>query len=269
MIGASGIFPLQHFREKGWTDTTFQLYLNNKYYWRRPEQGGEGSSWWLLDEPFHRDDYLAIAFYGRLMEAGVRDAGDVRFQFRIDISRPEWQRGMLDGLTGLSCVSRAFFGKNRLLRRRLRDRGELIWNYGHANRLNASNLDMRAWAWTVWLMGGDGLLPWNTIGQNGSWRKLDPLAVLYPGAPVGIQGPVASTRLKALRRGQQDVELLALLAECEGWSRERVAEAVLSEMEIEAEQEEAFVDDAGQVTFSGVSVGAFSSVAKRVAKTIC
>src|SRR5207249_2208524 len=107
---------VRHFRERGWDRTQFQGYMNNKYYYKDPKEGGRGSSWWLLDEPMSRDDFLADRFFGRLFKEGVREAGQAghpsRMQFRCDISSPQWQRDWLAGLVDVMCVSGEFFRKN-------------------------------------------------------------------------------------------------------------------------------------------------------------
>ena len=50
--------------------------------------------------------------------------------------------------------------------------------------------------------------------------------LLYPGTPVGIGGPVPSSRLKMLRDGIDDIELLYLAEKVFGrdWVMERVNE---------------------------------------------
>jgi len=95
----------RHFYEKGWDRTQFQFYLNNKSTYRDPKQGGRGTSWWLLDEPCHRDDWLALAYFSRLMRPGRAAFPSAHLVFREDISRPQWQRDYLDGLVDLMVVS--------------------------------------------------------------------------------------------------------------------------------------------------------------------
>ncbi|NLX54907.1 MAG: DUF4091 domain-containing protein [Planctomycetaceae bacterium] len=46
-------------------------------------------------------------------------------------------------------------------------------------------------------------------------------SLLYPGAKVGIDGPVGSIRLKLIRAGLEDVEYLRMLEEREGWDAVR------------------------------------------------
>ena len=56
-----------HFRERGWVNTRYLVYFNDKYYYKRPNMGGgRGISWWLMDEPNHRDDILATNFLAYL-----------------------------------------------------------------------------------------------------------------------------------------------------------------------------------------------------------
>src|SRR5205823_12904316 len=146
----------RHFREKGWTQTQFQFYLNNKYYYRDPKQGGYGSSWWLLDEPMHRDDWLALRFFGQLFKRGIRAAPNPNLLFRADVSRPQWQRDWLDGIVDLMCVSGEFFRKNERCMEMKRSQGITFWNYGTTNDLRATNLTGEGWAVATYLAGGDG-----------------------------------------------------------------------------------------------------------------
>jgi len=104
-----------------------------------------------------------------------------------------------------------------------------VVEYGDTNPVQASNLQPVGWTPDVWSLGADGVLPWQTIGTARSWQQGDELSLFYPlpdasrGAgrlarttsPPGAElGVVPSIRLKASRRGQQDVEYLTL------WSRQ-------------------------------------------------
>ena len=59
-----------------------------------------------------------------------------------------------------------------------------------------------------------------TVGQPDNWMKGLPQCLLYP----GVDAPVPSHRLKALRRAQQDIEMLILLQKKMGWTREQLGE---------------------------------------------
>jgi hypothetical protein len=254
----------KHYRERGWTRTQFQFFLNNKHFYRDPKQGGRGSSWWLLDEPMNRDDWLALRFFGRMFKDALA-ADAPRFLFRGDISRPQWQRDWLDGLLDLMCVSGEFFRKNERCMAMKREQRIRFWHYGTGNDIRVSNLTGEAWGVKVYLAGGDGFLPWNSLGGDGSFDKATPTTLLYPGARFGVAGPLASLRLKAFRRSQQDVEYLALLAKQMGWSREQLAAAVAPLVNLNATTRERFVDDAGQTVFENLSSEQFARLRASVA----
>jgi hypothetical protein len=183
----------RHFRDKGWTHTDLQFYLNDKNYYKDPKQGGQGTSWWLLDEPNYRDDWLAMAYFGRLHRLATGGKGPIGF--REDISRPEWQRDYLHNLVDLMVVGGSFFRKQPLMRQLQRDEGVRYWNYGTANDVRASNLEAEGWALKAWLHGADGIVPWNSIGDDKHYEEPDATALLLPGKRFGFAGPVASLRL--------------------------------------------------------------------------
>ena len=90
--------------------------------------------------------------------------------------------------------------------------GQIVIEYGGSNALTDSNMQAAGWSVDAWSLGVDGVLPWQSIGNAGSWKKADELALFYPKrGDAGGDGPVPSVRLKAYRRGQQDVEYLTLL----------------------------------------------------------
>src|SRR5262249_55746566 len=155
-------------------------------------------------------------FFGRLFKEGLRQAGAgsraPQMVFRCDVSRPQWQRNWLSGLANLMCVASEFFRKNDRCLEQKRTEGVTFWHYATANDVRASNLAGEAWALTAYLAGADGILPWQTVEGDRAFEIATPTALLYPGQRFGNVGPLASLRLKALRRGQQDVEYLALLA---------------------------------------------------------
>ena len=139
-------------------------YFNDKYYFKQPAQGGHGISWWLLDEPNHRDDVRARRVSSRwLLKRGLAKYPDAPIVFRTDISRVEWMRDLLPGQIDLDCTSSHLFDKNRFLMDD-RDRfGRDFWNYASTNHPRDTNVAMRAWCWRVWLAGADGIVPWNTV----------------------------------------------------------------------------------------------------------
>jgi hypothetical protein len=258
-----------HIRERGWTkDTRYFVYFNNKYYYKRPAQGGHGSSWWLLDEPNHRDDVRANSFFAYLLRRQLGAYPDVPIRLRTDISRVEWIRDLLAGQIDLNCISGRFYAKNRYL---LDDRprfGREYWNYASTNHPRDTNVAMRAWCWRTWLHGGDGLLPWNAASDSRAWDRAETLTVFYPGGKFGRTEPFASLRLKAYRRGQQDMEYLILLAQKRGWDRDAVTRAVAEALDLSGEIRQSFEEDAGTVRFNRVKDAQLEDLRLRVARAL-
>src|SRR5205085_1051059 len=164
--------------------------------------------------------WLALKFFGSLFKIGIQSeihGNKPKLIFRADVSRPQWQRNWLDGLVDLMCVSGEFFAKNERCMQMKWEHGIRFWHYGTGNEIRESNLTEEAWALKAYLAGANGIVPWNSLGGDDAFIKPTPTALLYPGGRFGIAGPLASLRLKALRRGQQDVEYLNLLARKKGW----------------------------------------------------
>ncbi|MCX7599400.1 MAG: hypothetical protein N2512_11145 [Armatimonadetes bacterium] len=242
----------QHFAERGWTRTDLQCYLNNKHYYKDPNQGGRGTSWWCLDEPTCTDDFLALRFFGQLFAEAKADAGPARLIFRGDISRPQWQRDFLDGLTDLECVSGAFWTYNRRCLDMQRRWGVKFWHYGTANPVRESNLSALSWALRAYCEGADGILPWNVIGGEDALTQPIDTALLISGQRFGINGPIVSLRVKAFRRAQQDVELLAAVARKHGWNRLQAAEAIRPLVHLKGRTIAVHAEDAGRLAWEQI-----------------
>jgi len=257
----------EHFQTRSWRRTQFQFFLNDKYYFKDPKQGGRGSSWWCLDEPMHRDDWLALRFFGRMFKQALAESPNPNFIFRADISRPQWQRDWLNGLVDLMCVSGEFFRKNELCMA-MKRRGVAFWHYGTGNDIRVSNLTGEAWGVKAYLAGGDGILPWNSLGGDSAFDKPTATAILYPGARFGLDAPLASLRLKALRRSQQDVEYLALLAAKRGWDRAQLAAALAPLLDLSARTQQSSADDAGRTVFDNLTSEQFARLRASVAAAL-
>ncbi len=198
--------------ERKWR-TDFHVYLNNKsMYWKADED----ACWWSLDEPMFRDDFLAIAYFARLFREG-RKGSKAPLRFRIDLSRPEWRRDQLDGLIDHDVISGVYRDHPRCVF----GRGEDVWTYG-TTLLSAH--EARAWVVRSFLDGCDGVVPWQTVGSAESWSKHEDTAVMLPKDGKAF----ATLRLKMLRRGELDVELLRLLLAKRKWTREEVRAHVSS-----------------------------------------
>jgi len=241
----------EHFNQRGWTETFFHGFLNDKVDFK--SQGwSRGSSPWLLDEPANFQDFWALRYFASAFHDGVRQAGGkAKMVFRADISRPQWQRDSLDGLLDYNVVGSAFRTYQRIVLDRKEAQGQIVVEYGSPNAIEEANVQAVGWCLDAWSLGVDGVLPWQTLGNDESWSQANPLALFYP-ARKGGRGPVPSIRLKAYRRGQQDVEYAVMLAKLSGEPRWAVGERIREAIGLVAERKGsgfAAGEDAGLVQY--------------------
>ncbi len=242
----------EHFRQKGWTGTEFQFFLNNKYYYKvayfREAGGRYGSSFWLLDEPVDRDDYAANAFFLGLAREGVESAdltpgpsaggrsgsGEIRFAYRTDVSQPQMTRGLWNGVCDLWMLSWSAIHDGYVTTAAVRQQfipTERFWHYGGGVSTSGAPVGLMGSFLTGWCSGSDGMLPyWTTLG-GGDWARADDLAIYYTGRNYArggrnYPGALPGLRMKVMRRCQQDIELLGMLSRAEGWDRPYVRRAV-------------------------------------------
>lgn len=243
----------EHFADKKWHDTMFEFYLNNKLYFKetRDNRWDACSAAWIFDEPVNTQDFWALRRFGMEFKQAVSSGATSgqrgpRFMVRADISRPEWQRDLLDGVTDAEVVSGALRQYSSRIRRRSELHHSMIYMYGSANPIGTPNWIPVAWCVEAWSLGADGVVPWQTIGRPESWRERDELALFYPTA----SGPVPSIRLKAFRAGQQLVEYLTLYQQRTGVSRDVLMNALRQNPAFTAKTIKQNEADAGNAEFS-------------------
>lgn len=230
----------EHAQAKGWHKTFLQIYLNNKYSWGNATN--PHSQFWNLDEPSEGECMRALGYFNKIYRQGADAAAapDVKWHFRIDISdRTGYHRGTMDGSVNLWDSSGINDYHTLIPQRQLNWPDEQWWYYGGGGSPTGSELAnpqrfLQAWCWYV-----DGALPYwqcysRTVGSTSTsaWNGAENLCVLYAGDNVpgyGLQSRAfASARMKQMRRGQQDIEYLAYLANkgIADWDRPAVIRAL-------------------------------------------
>ena len=275
----------QHFSEQSWHETLFQFFLNGKNNFKTAGWS-RGSSPWLLDEPANFQDYWALRWFGTAFHEGVREArgsgGELgaKLLFRADISRPQWQRDALDSVLDYNVVGGGAFRQYRqMVLERKRRFGQIVVDYGSSNAIEQSNMQPVGWALDSWSLESDGIVPWQTVGNKESWTKADAECLFYPPRKGGGE-PIPSIRLKAYRRGQQDVEYLTLLARQTRQTRGSLGRQMREILLLTSQREGTGFEggeDAGVITFANLlpqdaaalreRVGAALSAAAPPAKT--
>jgi len=214
----------KHFRDKGWNQTVFQIYLNQK---PRPNNRIP----WNLDEPKGDADYRALRYYADLVHKVFPQAHDAKFKFRIDISHfycdkhkgnrlKDFRRNRGQYLlepVDIWAISKhsmdSKFAQRQALK--LRDKGKTIYEYFSGTRMPLIDeplLKGVRYGWNAWLRHEDGILFWNTV-KYGDKSSDGRDFLIYTGKNRSIDGPIASIRLKAIRRGVQDYEYFKLASQ--------------------------------------------------------
>jgi hypothetical protein len=208
---------------KGWLSgsnpTAFVLFVNK------------------LDEPHDARTLLAIEAYAPLVAAArLRDRRHVRFRVDGPFGQriPGWSDArILEELGPLVDLWNVCGGTEsapaELLGPRPRNAGLMFYASNTAGEpatpplvLDSALAGARAWGWIVARYQLSGALNWEVDFRpgcladpfcSGSPLNLDAL-LIYRGEEVGraFDEPIASLRLKALRRGAEDAELLGVLA---------------------------------------------------------
>ena len=195
---------------------------------------------YVMDEPVLKEHYDQLKERAAKTHALGADLKIVVPYFREPAFAVEGgMHGLLTGICGIWCPKVNFYNENFLTKRQALS--EEVWTYvcwepgaPYANLyVDMAGIDHRALFWQMAHYDIQGFLYWTSTywsaaaGTADPWtdmatvRDLSPTvygdgSVLYPGAKVGVDGPVASIRLKLIRAGLQDVEYLKLLEDREG-----------------------------------------------------
>lgn len=253
-------------KREGWQKTGFQVYLNNK-----TQRGDARRAPWTLDEPVGYWDYRALAYYGDLVHQATRAAPGTALEYRIDISRPQFDRGQLLGKCDLWVVSSAAFRTYpRLIGDRAERTGERIWVYGTSNRVEQTNRTIEAWALEAYRGGASGILPWQTVNKSGSaMTKADQLGLfIFAKGPDGSRPVRHSMRLAAYRSAQQTAEYLELLRRRRGLTPGRIRAFVDHYADLRGAVRRTHPEDAGTPHYDRVSPDALRRLREAAAELV-
>ncbi|HTL29541.1 MAG TPA: DUF4091 domain-containing protein, partial [Tepidisphaeraceae bacterium] len=199
---------------------------------------------YVVDEPATQDAYNRLAKAAERLKRVVGPdykmvspyAGNPQFKTDKDLY------DYLDGNVTIWCylTSVHFYRTDKL--DKIRARGDEIWNYvawvPHTPYCNfligMSAIQHRVLFWQEWKYRTTGLLYWstdawanNTGGTMDPWTDMATVkwaskdvfgdgSLLYPGKPVGHDGPLPSLRLKLIRQGMQDYDYIRMASEKAG-----------------------------------------------------
>lgn len=221
--------------------------------WQRLCQMGVAHKAWVypIDEPVNAEAYATL----KRMAAFVHQVAPGLKVCSPFFRGPDWNEKLtpfdeLAGVLDIWCANTGYYamGNLRDLMAARQKAGEEAWWYVCCGPggpfcnffVNMSALQHRILMWQMYRYGITGLLYWSTTWWNpasttdpyqdiATVKEINPKiygdgSLFYPGARVGIDGPVTSVRLECIRDGLEDYELLVLAERALG--KERVASIV-------------------------------------------
>ncbi len=208
-----------HFQNKGWVKTAAHVWLNNG---PTPDYKGRYPPWSFLN-PVYRDDLVALESFAQITKADTAAQWPANsLTFRANVPDGSVLAAYGNELFDLLSVGdpNAFVWAD--LRTRAATYGTTLWFQNESIPLGPAPVWVNATALSFFLEGADGWSMFETVGRPENWTKGQPQCLVYP----GVDEPFPSHRLKALRRAQQDIELLILLQKKMSWTREQLGEFV-------------------------------------------
>jgi hypothetical protein len=194
----------RHFREKGWTQTHFEMFFNHKKRYKAFP--------WDGDEVRIPEDDQFFLEYGRLLKKALPPNTPVKFVFRTDASwTMENQFKSLAGIIDFWVCGSGMFGWFQEAAAALKARGDIVWIYGGPPVITKSSIAITEHPLRAWLYGIDGWVHWLAVSPGRDpWFHSDGggTALVYPGDRFGIKAPIPSVRLKLQRNCIQDITLL-------------------------------------------------------------
>ncbi len=201
---------IRHFKEKNWTQTRFQVYMNQK-----PSPNNKIP--WHLDEPKGVEDYKALRYFGSLTHRVFQNADPIKIDFRIDISHffcakhrgnPDKDFRVNGGFEILKPVVDTWVISihslqsitARLHARELLAAGKSVWVYGNTPTVMAAGFAAYQDIFLTIREGWQSMLIWKTFNFSQKVRNgKSCIAYILPNFPNSPFIP--SIRLKLLREG--------------------------------------------------------------------
>ncbi|MFC1792252.1 glycoside hydrolase domain-containing protein [Planctomycetota bacterium] len=219
-----------------------QRYYKDYYKYLKDNGWDKLAYVYMLDEPNLRGNYEQVLVLGRIVHEAVPQLKCLVVE-QTYLQDPSWPS--IDPAVDIWCPLWSFIDRKTINEKIAH--GDEVWSYTalvqrspryHPQYENVKDLDPPYWhidrplivyrvpTWINYQYDITGLLYWSTVTT-----VIEPWSnpafahprhyngggfLFYPGAPCGIDGPVASMRVKNLRDGMEDYEYLAILEKLAG-----------------------------------------------------
>jgi hypothetical protein len=202
----------QHFREKGWTRTNYEVFFNHKKRYK-------AFSWDGDEIRFERDNNYLVR-YREMLDRAVDPHSPVHFLTRADTS---WtMHRQFDQLRGVINFWVAGEGELNWYPddiKKLKERGDTVWAYGGTPAVPQVSTAITLNPLRSWINGVQGFVRWLTVDPGPDpWFHFNggDVTLVYPGDRFGVEEPLPSIRLKLQRNCLQDIALLDAVWNAEG-----------------------------------------------------
>jgi hypothetical protein len=171
-----------------------------------------------LDEAYDDVARERMFYYGQLL----KDSGARRLEYRVDGWYPRETMMRLARILKIAILGLGGWDPNMV--EEIRQQGVDPWFYDAAGILDGDALQGRALSWIAWKYRAGSWTLWE-LDFNSLRAYLYPETypelnghgmLIYRGETMGLDEPVASLRLKIMRRGAQDYEYFWLLSQKSG-----------------------------------------------------
>lgn len=199
---------VRHFEEKGWDKTYMDMILNNKKDYRFYP--------YTIDEIWYKHDEDVVDVYYDIIR-DIIEYSSAKFIWRMDSSN--YYHEHFDHRFSDMC--KMWVAGNSMLNwcpesvEIMKNKGNILWTYGSVLRsLKAPLHSVFVWPMQCVITGVEGFCIWNTTGVGKDYlnapANLGGETLFYPGSYFGIEAPLPTVRLKALRNAMQTAELCML-----------------------------------------------------------
>jgi len=191
-----------HLRAKGWTRTQMEMFFFHKKRFRGFEWDGD-------ETKFAKDDDRFLEM-GQILKKATANS-PVKWVFRADSS---WQQKFqFERLANVVTfwVLGGFWRWYPQEIRQIIARGDTVWWYGGTPQIQWISNQVLESLYTTWACGLHGYNHWlATDPGKDPWFACNGAGtgMVYPGERFGLAGPIPSTRMKIMRNGIQDIDLL-------------------------------------------------------------
>jgi hypothetical protein len=254
--------PMPLIKEPATTNRDKAIRYFKDYYEFVKENGWENSAYvYLFDEPNSKESYEKVSKLGALVHAAAPQLRCLVTEqpYQQNSSWPN-----IDSAVDIWCPLWSYIDRDAINEKLAK--GDEVWSYTavgqrapsyHPNYNQVKDFDPPYWqideplssyrvsTWINWQYKITGLLYWSTVyNSNTITGVVDPWALpvyfsedgytyggegylMYPGTPCGIDGPIASIRLKNIRDAMEDYEYFVILEKLAG--RDAVTKIVSEE----------------------------------------